>query len=71
MIATALGLYFTPQVTALVAGLWWAILLAIAWALVLGWGFARWLYLRHAHRFGGDARSQWATACFAGAIGGA
>jgi uncharacterized protein len=71
MIGTALGLYFTPQVTALVAGLWWAILLAIAWALALGWGFGRWLHHRHAHRIGGDARSQWATACFSGSIGGA
>ena len=27
-IGTALGLYFTPQVTVLVAGLWWAIALS-------------------------------------------
>ncbi|RYF16463.1 MAG: AbrB family transcriptional regulator [Comamonadaceae bacterium] len=71
VIGTALGLYFTPQVTALVAGLWWAILLAIAWALALGWIFGRWLHRRHAHRIGGNARSQWATTWFAGAIGGA
>jgi uncharacterized membrane protein AbrB (regulator of aidB expression) len=37
-IGAALGLYFTPQVVALVASLWWAIALGIAWALVLGWG---------------------------------
>src|SRR6476661_8831141 len=43
IIGTALGLYFTPQVTALVASLWWAIALAIAWALGLGWAFGRWL----------------------------
>jgi len=30
VIGAALGLYFTPQVMALVASLWWAILLAIA-----------------------------------------
>jgi uncharacterized protein len=71
LIGTALGLYFTPQVTALVAGLWWAILLAIAWALGLGWGFGRFLHARHAQRIGGSARAQWATTWFAGAIGGA
>ena len=71
VIGAALGLYFTPQVTRLVGSLWWAILLAIAWALALGWGFGRWLHVRHAHRIGGDARSQWATTYFAGAIGGA
>jgi uncharacterized membrane protein AbrB (regulator of aidB expression) len=43
-IGGALGLYFTPAVTELVAGLWWAIALAIAWALLLGWVFGRWLY---------------------------
>ena len=32
VIGTALGLYFTPQVGALIAGLWWAIALGIAWA---------------------------------------
>ena len=71
LIGTALGLYFTPQVTSLVASLWWAILLAIAWALALGWGFGRFLHARHARRIGGSARAQWATTYFAGAIGGA
>ncbi len=71
LIGSALGLYFTPQVTALVASLWWAILLAIAWALGLGWGFGRFLHARHAQRIGGTARAQWATTWFAGAIGGA
>lgn len=71
LIGTALGLYFTPQVTTLVAGLWWAILVAIAWALGLGWGFGRWLHHRHAGRLGGDARAQRATTYFAAAIGGA
>ena len=32
-IGCALGLYFTPQVVALMAGLWWAIALNIVWAL--------------------------------------
>ena len=36
-IGMALGLYFTPQMVGLVAGLWWAIVLAIVWALGLGW----------------------------------
>jgi membrane AbrB-like protein len=71
IIGMALGLYFTPQVTALVAGLWWAIMLAIVWALGLGWGFGRWLHRGHAARFGGTEREQRATSYFAGAIGGA
>jgi len=61
LIATSLGLYFTPQVTALVASLWWAIVLAIAWALALGWGFGRWLHARHAQRIGGAPGTAWAT----------
>ena len=71
VIGSALGLYFTPQVTALVASLWWAIVLAVAWALALGWTFGRWLHGRHAQRIGGDGRTAWATTYFAGAIGGA
>lgn len=70
-IGTALGLYFTPQVTALVASLWWAILLSIAWALGLGWAFGQWLQRSHGHRMGGTAQQQRATGFFAGAIGGA
>lgn len=46
-IGCALGLYFTPQVVALVAGLWWAIALNIAWALALGLGFGAWLHRVH------------------------
>lgn len=71
LIGSALGLYFTPQVMALVAGLWWAILLAIVWALGLGYGFGRWLHARHAQRISAEPRVQWATSYFAGAIGGA
>ena len=70
-IGAALGLYFTPHVTALVASLWWAILLGIAWALALGWAFGHWLHRGHAARFGGTPRQQRATSYFAGAIGGA
>lgn len=52
VIGMALGLYFTPQVGALVASLWWAILAGILWALVLGWGFGVWLHYRHATELG-------------------
>ncbi|ROZ79059.1 AbrB family transcriptional regulator [Ramlibacter sp. WS9] len=71
IIGVALGLYFTPQVTALVASLWWAIALAIVWALGLGWAFGRWLHRGHAARIGGTADEQRATTYFSGAIGGA
>lgn len=47
IIGCALGLYFTPQVVALVAGLWWAIALGIGWALLLGLAFGEWLYRVH------------------------
>lgn len=47
VIGGALGLYFTPQVVALVAGLWWAILLNIVWALALGLTFGAWLHRVH------------------------
>lgn len=40
-IGAALGLYFTPEVSALVGSLWWAIVLGIGWALLLGWGLWR------------------------------
>ena len=48
VIGTALGLYFTPTVGALVASLWWAIALGIAWALLLGLAFGAWLRRLHA-----------------------
>ena len=72
VIGTALGLYFTPQVVALVAGLWWAVVLNVVWALALGLAFGAWLHRAH-HAPGrlyiaGLARS---TTYFASAIGGA
>lgn len=67
-IGVALGLYFTPQVTALVLSLWWAIGLGIVWALGLGVLFSAWLQRLHAHRLPGLNR---ATTWFAGAIGAA
>lgn len=70
-IGAALGLYFTPQVMTLVAGVWWAIALSIAWSLGLGWGFGLWLDRLQAQRIGGSRDQQRATSYFAGAIGGA
>jgi uncharacterized membrane protein AbrB (regulator of aidB expression) len=65
-IGTALGLYFTPHVVSLVASVWWAIALAIAWALLLGWGFGRWLHGLHAARMPHvPAKSMRATTYFA------
>jgi uncharacterized protein len=71
VIGTALGLYFTPEMAALVAGMWWAIALGIAWALAIGWAFGWWLHRAHADRIGGSPAQQRATTYFAGAIGGA
>lgn len=71
-IGAALGLYFTPEVSALVGSLWWAIVLGIAWALLLGWGFGAWLYRLHAPRMHGvPAPMLRSTSYFAGAIGAA
>ena len=72
VIGTALGLYFTPAVGALVASLWWAIALGIAWALLLGLGFGAWLRRLHAAHLAHFTPSQLlSTTYFAGAIGGA
>lgn len=70
-IGTALGLYFTPQVAGLLASLWWVIVLAVAWALALGWGFGSWMYRREAPRLQGTEHRKRATCYFAGSIGGA
>lgn len=73
VIGCALGLYFTPSVTGLVASLWWAILAAIAWTLGLGWLFARWLDHQHGvgDTLGETPRQRLATSYFAGTVGGA
>ncbi|MDO8887117.1 AbrB family transcriptional regulator [Hydrogenophaga sp.] len=72
VIGTALGLYFTPAVGALVASLWWAIALGIAWALMLGLGFGAWLRRLHAGHLAHLTPAQlFSTTYFAGAIGGA
>lgn len=71
-IGAALGLYFTPAVTALVASMWWVIALGIAWALLLGWLFGLWLYRVHAPRMPGvPVQRLRATCYYAGAIGAA
>jgi membrane AbrB-like protein len=68
VIASALGLYFTPEVVALLGRLWWAIALSLLWALALGALFGRWLLHVNQHRVAGlDAN----TTYFAGSIGGA
>ncbi len=72
VIGTALGLYFTPPVVALVLGLWWAMALNVVWALALGVAFGSWLYRVHrgpgVFHITGLSR---ATCYFASPIGGA
>ncbi len=63
VIGVALGLYFTPSVVGLIVRLAPAIVLGVAWALLLGHLFFRFLHATN----GGDA----ASAYFAAAIGGA
>lgn len=71
-IGAALGLYFTPQVVALVGGLWWAIVAGVVGALALGWLFGAWLYRVHGPRMHGvPAPMMRATSYFSGAIGAA
>ena len=72
VIGGVLGLYFTPQVGALVVGLWWAIALAVVWALVMGALFGTWLQRQHATDFAHLPPDAWrATSYFASAICGA
>ncbi len=72
VIGVALGLYFTPEIGALVASLWWAIALGIAWALLLGLAFGACLTRWHAGHLASLSPAQLrSTTYFAGAIGGA
>lgn len=66
IIGTALGLYFTPAVLGVVGRLAPAIALGVAWALLLGYGFYR--FLMWAER-GRDVLAS--SAFFGAAIGGA
>ena len=67
VIGTAIGLYFTPDVLRSIAELAPALLAGIAWALLMGWLFYRWLAAASSAE---DAEGR-ATAYFAAAIGGA
>jgi membrane AbrB-like protein len=72
VIGVALGLYFTPQVSAMVVSLWWAVALTAVWALGLGALFGLWLERQHAADFAHLPTGAWrATSYFASAIGGA
>jgi membrane AbrB-like protein len=66
-IGTALGLYFTPQVVGVVAGLGGAIAAGIVWALLLGAGFGAFLQWTNPR----NAALDRPTLFFASAIGGA
>ena len=67
-IGMSLGLYFSPDMVALIGRLWWAIGLAIAWSLVMGYLCGLWLYRTNSARSPDLLRS---TTYFSGAIGGA
>lgn len=72
VIGTALGLYFTPEVGSLIAGLWWAIALGVAWALLMGLGLGAWLRRVHADHLPTLTPEQLhTTTYFAASIGGA
>ena len=71
IVGTALGLYFTPQVAALIGQLWWALVLGVLWALWLGWLMARWMVWFNARQLGLPPEQMRSTAYFASAIGGA
>ena len=66
-IGTALGLYFTPAVLAAMGRLSWALALGVAWALLGGWLFYRFLRWRH----DGEPGMHPGAAYFGGAFGGA
>ena len=71
MIGVALGLYFTPEVVALIGRLAPALLVGIAWALLMGYGFYRLLRAAAGERGGREGHDDRATPFFAAAIGGA
>jgi len=72
VMGASLGLYFTPMVVTQLLGLWWAVLLAVAWALLLGMLYGHWLFRSCSGVLPGvsDAALR-PTAYFAGAIGAA
>ncbi|HMN22004.1 MAG TPA: AbrB family transcriptional regulator [Ottowia sp.] len=71
-IAVVLGLYFTPEMGALMLRLWWAVLLGVVWALLLGLGLGRWLRRALQATLPGLAPAELrATSYFASSIGAA
>lgn len=68
VIGSALGLYFTPQVSNLIISLWWLVILSIAWSLAMGYCYGLWLYWFNAPRFPKLDRT---TAYFSSVVGGA
>ena len=68
VIGTALGLYFTPQVSELVVSLWWVVILTIVWSLTLGYYYGIWLFRFNKARFPKLDRR---TTYFSSLIGGA
>lgn len=66
-IGTALGMYFTPDMVALMPGLAPVIMAALAWALLCGYAYYRWLWRSNGGLHGLTRES----AFFAAAIGGA
>lgn len=69
VMGASLGLYFTPVVVAQLVGLWWAVLVAVAWALLFGMAYGHWLFRSCSGVLPGvsDAALR-PTAYFAGAI---
>jgi len=67
-IGMSLGLYFSPDMVALIGRLWWAIGLAIVWSLAMGYLCGVWLYRLNKER---NPDLQRSTTYFSGAIGGA
>jgi membrane AbrB-like protein len=67
-IGMSLGLYFSPDMVALIGRLWWAIGLAIVWSLAMGYLCGVWLFRLNKER---NPDLQRSTTYFSGAIGGA
>ncbi len=68
IIGAALGLYFTPEISALVISLWWIVILITAWSLAVGYLYGMWLFWFNASSFDKLDRP---TTYFASLIGGA
>lgn len=72
VMGASLGLYFTPAIVIQLTELWWAVLAAIVWSLVLGMMYGHWLYRSctgRLHDVHDEALRP--SAYFAGAIGAA